>query len=69
MGRWISTANVIGLPTGLTRTADNVNKRITISGTPTVPISQDEELKFTIETVNSLDSCTEKVDTLTIWVD
>ena len=61
-----TTANVIGLPTGLTRTADNVNKRITISGTPTVPISQDEELKFTIETVNSLDSCTEKVDTLTI---
>ena len=65
-GGGASTVNVIGLPNGLDRDTNNENKRITISGIPTVPISQDEELKFIIKTANSSDSCTEKVDTLTI---
>ena len=65
-GGGATSAQVTGLPIGLRVETDSNNKTVTISGSPTIALTQDEDLEFYISSQNNTDSCTAKVDTLSL---
>lgn len=65
-GGGATSAQVNGLPTGL-RVETN-NNLVTISGTPTVLISQDEDFQFKISTQNNIDNCIVKEETVELKI-
>ena len=65
-GGGATSAQVTGLPIGLRVETDSSNKTVTISGSPTITLTQDEDLEFYISSQNNMDNCTAKVDTLSL---
>ena len=60
-----TSAQVIGLPAGLRVDTDANNNTVTISGSPTMLLT-DENLEFVVQSINNSDSCNAKVDTLSV---
>ena len=65
-GGGATSAQVIGLPAGLRVDTDANNNTVTISGSPTMLLTQDENLEFVVQSINNSDSCNAKVDTLSV---